>query len=278
MADFLVERSLVSDLASIDKHKLVRQQHHLHVSLPGRKRRRGSAGDSGSGLPVTGGTLVASVFLGQKRQARVAASRDRRLRAQTQPIQRDRSARAARSRRASSLSAARLRACSRHERAVHHEQRLLRHRGGEALRAVRVGTGEIERAKQARQVLPVDQSVERAPSRPGRLRQLDRRPAQRRDPTARRRQQRIAQRFEIQPLAIHPPQQPILGIDCAALGPIDAGLLIGGRVQNQPVQVLERPVVLDQRSGQVVEQLRMGGRLAAQAEIAGRSHQRRSSK
>ena len=54
-------------------------------------------------------------------------------------------------------------ACSMHERAVHQEQRLLRHGRREPLRAVRVGAGEVERAEHARQVLAVDEAVDRPP-------------------------------------------------------------------------------------------------------------------
>ena len=49
------------------------------------------------------------------------------------------------------------------------------------------------------------------------------------------------------------------------------GLLIHGREHDLAVQPLERPAVLHEVPGQVIEQRRVRGRLAAQAEVAGRA-------
>ena len=61
-----------------------------------------------------------------------------------------------------------------HERRVHQEQCLLRHRRREPLRGVRVGQGEVEGAERARQVLPIDEAVNRPASRERRLEQIHR--------------------------------------------------------------------------------------------------------
>ena len=51
------------------------------------------------------------------------------------------------------------------ERAVHEKQRLLGHGGRKALRAGRIGAGEIKGPKQARQILALDESINRPPWR-----------------------------------------------------------------------------------------------------------------
>ena len=58
------------------------------------------------------------------------------------------------------------------------------------------------------------------------------------------------------------------------LGPAGTRLPVGGRLENQPLDSLERPVLLDQRGGQIVEHLGMGRRIAPQAKIARRVDQR----
>ena len=52
------------------------------------------------------------------------------------------------------------------------------------------------------------------------------------------------------------------------------GLLVGARQHDQAVQRLERPALVLEPGGQVVEQLGMAGRRAAGAEVAGGRHQR----
>jgi hypothetical protein len=86
-------------------------------------------------------------------------------------------------------------------------------------------------------------------------------------------EERIARLLEVEPLAVLPPQQPILGIDRVRFGNVIARLLIHGRGHDQLVQLLDRPAVVHEAHGEVIEQLRMRRRLAARAEVAGRAHE-----
>ena len=86
-------------------------------------------------------------------------------------------------------------------------------------------------------------------------------------------QERVAHRLEIEPLAIEPPQQAVFGVAREPGGPRLAPLLIGAREHDPPVQCLDRPAGGDEFAGQIVEQLGMGRRVAAQAEVAGRADQ-----
>ena len=97
---------------------------------------------------------------------------------------------------------------------------LLRNRRRHALGAGGVGVGKIERAKQARQIQPIDESVQRSP-RGSRLRQaFDRRAAEGRLQPTDHCQQGVSHRFEIESAAIHLPQPGVFGIDALAIGPI----------------------------------------------------------
>ena len=68
------------------------------------------------------------------------------------------------------------------------------------------------------------------------------RPADRGVERAGDRQERVAHRLEVEPLAIEPPEQPVFGV--AVHTTFDRGslrLLIGAREHDPPVQRLERP-------------------------------------
>ena len=94
-------------------------------------------------------------------------------------------------------------------------------------------------------------------------------PSDRRVQRAADKQQRIAQRFDIQPLHVRAREPPVLGIGVA--NPLRAEL-VRRRKHNLPMQRLDRPAVLDQPRREVIEQLRMSRTLAARAEIARGRH------
>ena len=81
---------------------------------------------------------------------------------------------------------------------------------------------------------------------------------------------RVADRFGFEPAQGHAPEQSVLPVDGLARGVEPARLAIGRRQQDQPMQRLEPPAVRDIPRGQPVEQLRVRGRAAVEAEIAGR--------
>ncbi len=127
------------------------------------------------------------------------------------------------------------------ERIVHHEQRLLRHGGDVALRAGLVGRGKIERMKNTGQILPVDEPVDRAAFRVRRGGDFHGTSAHRGIELSRDGEQRIAHRFEIEPAAVHVPEEAVLRVGLRGIGAQVAGLLIRARKHDRPVQLLDRP-------------------------------------
>src|ERR1019366_3622604 len=78
----------------------------------------------------------------------------------------------------------------------------------------------------------------------------------------------VAVRLDVEATRVHPPEQPIGGVDLGGIGALPARLLIGGGEHDLAVQPFERPTVGDETGGQVVEKLRMRWLLALGAEIA----------
>ena len=100
-----------------------------------------------------------------------------------------------------------------HERTIHEEQRLLRNGGVEALRIVHVRVREIKHAKDPRQKLAVNESVNRA-SQGGRfLEELDRFAACVHIQFAGHGEQRVAHGLEVQSFTIEMPEQAVFGIN-----------------------------------------------------------------
>ena len=155
------------------------------------------------------------------------------------------------------------------ERAVHQVQRLLRHRGQRPARRVRVGTGKIERPKEPGQILPIDETVDRPPRGKWRVRELDRRAAHGPIQAARGHHHAVPQGLQVQSPPIHPPQQPVLGIRSTPRLTDVARLAVRPRLDDLANQAFGRPAVAHQSASQIIEQLGVGGRIAAGAEIAG---------
>src|SRR5262249_14826777 len=65
----------------------------------------------------------------------------------------------------------------------------------------------------------------------------------------------------------------VLRIDSDALRAFGAILLVGSRQKDEPMQALDGPATVHKGAGQVIEQLGVRRRLAAEAEIARRAHQ-----
>ena len=82
----------------------------------------------------------------------------------------------------------------------------------------------------------------------------------------------VADALGVEPAAVHPAEQGVLGVLGRQLGDGLARLAIGRRGHHQPVDRLEPPAAGDQLGGEPVEQLGMRGRLAPNAEIARRRH------
>jgi len=127
------------------------------------------------------------------------------------------------------------------ERAVHQEQRLLRDRGLEALRAVRVRAGEVEGPVETGQVLAVDEAVERPAGRRLAGDQVHRGAAEGLIELAGGGEERVARRLEVQPPPVHAPQQLILRILSPRFGIVRAALLVRRREHDRAMQFLERP-------------------------------------
>ena len=80
---------------------------------------------------------------------------------------------------------------------------------------------------------------------------------------------RIADDFSFQALPGETPQQLVLRVDFGCSLTIEGTLSIGIRVEDEPVQVLDAPVVSDELRGQPVQQLRVAGQSARKTQIAG---------
>ena len=155
---------------------------------------------------------------------------------------------------------------------------------------MRIRVSEIERSEQARQVLAVDESVQGPPPAVIGLGQIHRggiqaaitrgdgddhrRPAEGAVELPRYGQQRVPQRLELQPAAVHPPEQEVVGVDVGVGGVVVARLLVYGGLHDQPVQVFDGPTVFHEVIGQVVQHGGMRGRGRADAEIARSGYQR----
>ena len=160
------------------------------------------------------------------------------------------------------------------ERAVHQEEGLLRHGRDEPPRAGRVGHGEVEGAVDAVEVLTVDEPIERAPRRE--RRRFDRRRTGRRnrgpsEPETARTESRIDSKSSR--WRLNRQSRRFSGSRGQLGWPRLALLLVRAREHDPPVQRLDRPAGLDELAGQVVEQLGMRRRVAAQPEVAGRADQ-----
>ena len=125
------------------------------------------------------------------------------------------------------------------ERAVHQEQRLLRHRGTEALRARGVRAGEVKGAEEARQVLALDKSIDSAARGERFGGDVVRAPACSKIQLAGSGQQRVAHRLKVEPFAVHAPAQFVGRIDLRTLWLVFAGLLVGGGKHDELVETLD---------------------------------------
>ena len=96
-------------------------------------------------------------------------------------------------------------------------------------------------------------------------------PAAARGQRSRDGQHRIAQRFRIEPAAIHPPQQPIVGIDRVRPAVVGTAHGVGAAQHQAADQALLGPAVRDEPQREGIEQLGVGGRLAARAEVIDRA-------
>ena len=67
-------------------------------------------------------------------------------------------------------------------------------------------------------------------------------------------QQTIANRLRIQPLPIHPPQQPVVRIDLQSSLAIEATLSIGAAEYQRANQLLDRPTFIHESGCQMVQQ------------------------
>src|SRR3954468_13281398 len=82
-------------------------------------------------------------------------------------------------------------------------------------------------------------------------------------------QKRVTNRFGIEPAASVAPHELIAWIGLGAGLVVLAGQLISAREHDLAMQLLDRPAAVDELLGEIVEQLRMRGRLALLAEIIG---------
>ena len=126
-----------------------------------------------------------------------------------------------------------------HEWRVHQEQGLLWHGCARALRATRIGAGQVKDAEQARQVLPIEVPVDAAPQRIRFFGQLDGATAHRRVEFAGHGQYRIAQSFELQSPPIRSPVQRVVGVDIHAFLAGRTGLPIRARQNDRAMQLFE---------------------------------------
>ena len=161
-----------------------------------------------------------------------------------------------------------------HEGAVQQIQTLLRHRRLRAHWRVGVGVGEVEGAKEIRQVLSVDEAVERAAQGGLITRQQRRLPAHGSVELAGDEEERIAKLLKVQPAAMHPPVERVGRIDLRLLGVHRAALLVGVGEHDDAVKLLDRPAVFHEVHRQEIEQLRVRGPFPVEAKITGAGHQR----
>ena len=149
----------------------------------------------------------------------------------------------------------------------------MRHCRDETLRTGGVRTGEIEGAKQTGKILALDKAIDRAPGAERLGRNVLRAPARRQIDSSGNAQQRVAQPFKVEPAPVHFPKQLIARVRLGQGRLVFAALLIGAGKHHQPMQPLERPPVLHQARGEIIQQLRMAWRVGAYSEVAGRAHE-----
>src|SRR5439155_22469357 len=82
---------------------------------------------------------------------------------------------------------------------------------------------------------------------------------------------RVPHRLEVQPMAVHLPKVAIVGVDLREPWILIAALLIRTRTHDQPMQLFQRPAVLDEPRCQIIQKLRMRRRLRARAEVVRRA-------
>jgi hypothetical protein len=107
----------------------------------------------------------------------------------------------------------------------------------------------------------------------GRDRRLERRSERHRIQRAADQEHRIAQDLGLQPLRPATPEQPIVGVLRGAGGIVSGILPISGAGDDQPMDRLEPPAAGRELVGEPLQQLRMRGPLAADAEVADGAHQ-----
>ena len=175
-----------------------------------------------------------------------------------------------------------------HERAVEQGQRLRRHVGRIPLPTGRRRLRQVEHLEErivgvapnllvdAAAAVAVHRTVVRIPfgqPMPRRVVHRHRRPVHRRVEPAGDRQHRIADRLRVQAPEVGVLQPAVGRVALERLGRRLAAHAVG-LAQHQPADhALERVPVGDERRRQVVQQVRMGGRVAEPAEIVDRAHQ-----
>ena len=137
-----------------------------------------------------------------------------------------------------------------HEGAIHHEKGLLGAHGVEALGGGGVGAGKVERAKNAREVLAIDGGVDRAAIGED----IGGAAAWGEVEATGGGEEGIAHGFEVEALAIHPPEKMVIGIGALVERVVVATLLVGGGEEDEAVEIFERPAVGDEVGGEVIEE------------------------
>jgi len=155
-----------------------------------------------------------------------------------------------------------------HEVAVHEEQALQRHVGGETPLARQVRAREVEELQVFVEAIAADPSVDGAAivRRRERLGGTAHLPIDR----ARDGEQRVSDLFRGQPMAVGAPVQPVARILLEALLRMLAAQLVDRAEHDFAVQLFDRESVVDEPLRQILEQFRIRGTLAVDPEIARR--------
>ena len=103
-------------------------------------------------------------------------------------------------------------------------------------------------------------------------RQLLRRPSDGAVQIAGNIQYRVANLFRIHPFAIRSPVKPVTGILFEIQFVVFGAQLVSGAEHDFALQLFNGHAIFDKAAGQVLEQFRIGGPLAAETEITGRIH------
>ena len=83
----------------------------------------------------------------------------------------------------------------------------------------------------------------------------------------------VTQGLGVQPAQREVTEQPVVRIELSGLLRSRGCLAVGGGVEDQPVQLLDRPTLVDELERQIVEQLGMAGPSSGHAEVVRRGHQ-----